>query len=115
MTYFVIQMSMSSLPAVPHVSRFAVATTRNSIDSRKCFGHRKTALFLVEMSFRPGGNGHPDPEIRGGGVRSPKKTFSALRASVWSKNKGEAGPPGPFPRSATANNFEAKWILLTLC
>ena len=31
--------------------------------------------------------GHPDPET--------KKNFSALRASVWSKNKGAAGPPGP--------------------
>ena len=35
-----------------------------------------------------GGGGHPDPEIRG---RSPvsKISFSALRASVWSKNKGD--------------------------
>ena len=38
-----------------------------------------------------GGPGHPDPEIRGGG-QSPKKFFSALRASVWSKNKGRARP-----------------------
>ena len=37
-----------------------------------------------------GEGGHPDPEIRGGGL--------ALRASVWSKNKGD---PGPFPGSAT--------------
>ena len=29
-----------------------------------------------------------------------KKIFSALWASVWSKNKG--GPPGPAPASATA-------------
>ena len=32
-------------------------------------------------------------------VLSPKKIFSALRASAWSRNKGgggeEAGPPGP--------------------
>ena len=47
----------------------------------------------------------------GGGGRSPKKNFSALRPSVWSKNKGEPwwgapppifvkkiwGPPGPPP------------------
>ena len=32
----------------------------------------------------------PDLEIRGGG--SPKNFFSALGASVWSKNRG-AGPP----------------------
>ena len=41
-----------------------------------------------------GGGGHLDPEIRGGG-QSPKKCFSALRASVWSKNKwGEGGRGG---------------------
>ena len=44
-----------------------------------------------------GGPGHPDPEIRGGAVS--KKFFSALRASVCSKNKGG---PGPCPRSTTA-------------
>ena len=45
-----------------------------------------------------GGGGHPDPEIRG---RSLQKTnFSALLASVWSKDRG-AGPLGPFPGSVT--------------
>ena len=42
------------------------------------------------------GGGHP--EIRGmPGLN--KKNFSALRASVWSKNKGGrgAGSPGPLP------------------
>ena len=40
------------------------------------------------------GGHHPEPEIRGGGL---KKIFSALRASVWSKNKGGGqGPPGPL-------------------
>ena len=42
-----------------------------------------------------------DLEIREGGGASPKKMFSALRVSVWSKNKGGAGPPGPSPGSAT--------------
>ena len=50
--------------------------------------------------------GHPDPEIRGEGGWSPKKYFSALQASVWSKNKeggwGEPGSPGTSPRSTTA-------------
>ena len=36
-----------------------------------------------------GEGGRPDLEIGGGGL--------ALRASVWSKNKGD---PGPFPGSA---------------
>jgi len=37
------------------------------------------------------GPGHPDPEIRreGGGGRSTKKFSSALRASVWSKNRAQ--------------------------
>ena len=39
--------------------------------------------------------------------RSPKKSFSALRASLWSKNKGEArAPRGPSRRSATASSFQ---------
>ena len=38
-----------------------------------------------------GGGGHPDPEIRRGAV-----FFSALTATVWSKNKGGWAPPlGP--------------------
>ena len=40
-----------------------------------------------------------------GGARSQKQFFSALRASVWSKNKGEAGPAGPSPGSATGCNI----------
>ena len=55
--------------------------------------------------FRPSdkgrGPGHPDPEIRGGGGEvSKKKFFSALRASVWSKLRRGAGPPGLSPGSA---------------
>ena len=41
-----------------------------------------------------GGPGHPDPEIRWEGGRSPN-FFSALWASVWSKIKG-GGPPPPL-------------------
>ena len=37
-----------------------------------------------------GGGGHPDPDLRRGpGLK--KKTFSALWASVWSKNRGWGG------------------------
>ena len=39
---------------------------------------------------------HPDPYIKEGG-RSPKKLFSALRVSVWSKNKGGTWAPRPPP------------------
>ena len=37
--------------------------------------------------------GHSDPEKRGGSVT--KNFFSALRASVWSKNKGGLPPRAP--------------------
>ena len=38
---------------------------------------------------------HPDPEVRGGGTGGcvKKNFFSALWASVWSKNKGVPRPP----------------------
>ena len=42
-----------------------------------------------------GSNGHPDPEIRGRGGRSQKKSFSALWASVWSTNKEDQAPGAP--------------------
>ena len=59
------------------------------------------AMANPDLQIREG-PGHPDPEImgRGGGEEgclSPKKIFSALRASVWSNNKGGGGPPGPSP------------------
>ena len=53
------------------------------------------------QTFSGGGGSHPDPEIRG--VSSLNNCFSALRASVWSKNKGGPGPPGPLPGSATGH------------
>ena len=61
----------------------------------------------LEIRVRPG---HPDSEIKGGGGGGPvlNKNSSALRASVWSTNKGKAGPPGPSPRSATV---EAQYSL----
>ena len=55
---------------------------------------------MADPDLQMGGRGgHPDPEIRGGG--SPKKLFSALWASVWSKNKGRGGGVGPSPGSTT--------------
>ena len=55
----------------------------------------------LQIRVGRGGDGHPDPKIRGGG-RSQKKFFSSLWASVWSKNKeGGADSPGPSPRSAS--------------
>ena len=58
----------------------------------------------IQIRRRVGGGGlggHPDPEIRGRpGLK--KKFFSALRASVWSKNEVEGRPPGPSPEYAIA-------------
>ena len=60
--------------------------------------------FISSGRFRPSdkaGPGHPDPEIRGGGRRGGLRIlFSALRASVWSKQKKKGGtgsPPPPPP------------------
>ena len=48
------------------------------------------------------GPGHPDPEMgEAGGGADSKNFFSALRASVWSKNKA-VGEGGSSPGSATA-------------
>ena len=49
-----------------------------------------------QISGGGGGVGHPDPETSGGGGLQ-KKVFSALRASVWYKNKGGPGPPRAPP------------------
>ena len=64
---------------------------------RFCFSLR--FLFCTTLSsggteHRGGGGGHPDPEIRGGGLKTN---------SVWSKIRGQ-GPPG----SATAIGTPAK-------
>ena len=48
------------------------------------------------QTLRYGGPGHPDPEIRGGGRGWLVKKISALRVSVWLKNKG-SGAPWPLP------------------
>ena len=48
-----------------------------------------------------GGGRSSKPLDKGRGRRSPKKLFLALRASVWSKNKGGGGP-GHSPGSASA-------------
>ena len=51
-----------------------------------------------------GQSSRPLEKVAGWGrsPKSSKNSFSALRASVWSKNKGEPGPPpGPSPGSVT--------------
>ena len=56
----------------------------------------------LEVRGRGGGGGgaggHPNPELIGGGGGAVSKIFFlALRATVWSENKGVPGPPGPSP------------------
>ena len=54
---------------------------------------REMAVPDPDLEIRAGG--HPDPlETKGwgGGGRSPKTFFSALRASAWFKNKEGGGP-----------------------
>ena len=60
-----------------------------------------TAVLDPDLEIRWGGRSS-SPLHKGG--RSLKIFFSALRASVWSQNKGGAGPPGPSPRSATVQS-----------
>ena len=52
---------------------------------------------------------HPDLEIRGGAVS--KGVFSALRASVWSKNKGETqAPPLDPPLNFVCQGVNRRYI-----
>ena len=56
---------------------------------------------MPDPDLEVGGEGRSSSLLESGGGGSPK-FFSALWASVWSKNKGGLGPPGPSPGSATA-------------
>ena len=50
------------------------------------------SLAMADADLQIRRTGHPDPEIRGSRSQT---NFLALRASVWSKNKGGPGHPGP--------------------
>ena len=55
----------------------------------------KDAAFTIRIAvadpdFQVTGGGHPDPEIRGGGL-----------ILVWKQGGAPPPPPGPSPRSAT--------------
>ena len=62
-----------------------------------------------DLEIRWGGDCLSRPLDKGGW--SPPQIFSALRASLWSKNKGEPGLPGRSPGSATVC-FKARVVLL---
>ena len=56
----------------------------------------------------------PDLEIRGGGGVVSKNFFSALWASVCSKNRRGAGPPLDPPLYVSSNIFDLNMINPTL-
>ena len=51
-----------------------------------------------DLQIRDKGGGGGDRASRAPGAWSPKKFFSALRVSLWSKQKAGANPPPPHPR-----------------
>ena len=60
-----------------------------------------------------GGRGAVIQTLRKKAARSPKEFFSALWASLWSKNKGGggAGSLGPTPGSATGFRCSDVWLV----
>ena len=78
------------------------------------------AKAVVDPDLQIRGGGAVIETLRKGGARTQKNFFSALQASVWSKNKwgggGGAGPSGPSPGSATEKVLSylcfSYWILL---
>ena len=68
---------------------------------------------MQDPDLRDKGGGRSSGPLDKAGGRSPKKIFSALRASVWTKNKGGGGggaPPGPYPGSGTGYIYEINKI-----
>ena len=62
-------------------------------------------LFLYTSTSEISPGSRPWNKQGGGGGGGSPKFFSALRASVWSKNRGWGlGPPGPSPGSAHGNS-----------
>ena len=72
------------------------------------YSHDVVGPFLEFASIKPVAD--PDFQIRGSW--SPKRYFSALGASVWSKNKGSLPPP--LDRSATENTRRGKRAIIII-
>ena len=63
---------------------------------------------LIQVLVHASSGPRPSDKGWGRGGRSPKKVFSPFRASVWSKNKGEAWAPGPLgPRAPEPQDTRA--------
>ena len=68
-----------------------------------------------DFEIRGGRGDHPDPSIREGRDWSPQNFFSALGASVWSKNRGgRGGPAGPLPWIRHCVNLESYLVDVTV-
>ena len=63
----------------------------------------------LQMGGGGGVSGHPDTDMRGKG-RSQKNFFSALRASVWSTNKG--GGEAPWAPSLDPGWSRHGWVMV---
>ena len=86
-----------------------------SFVSAQCRKHFMSHILTWLFTVKPRCSGESKPSDKGGGGgRSyrpwnkrggevSRKPFLVLRAPVWSKNKGEPGPPGPSPGSATVS------------
>ena len=81
-------------------STFATQNISKFTKFNKLFWLLKSPVADPDLQGRwGGGGGHPDWDRGRGALK--KIFFSALRTSVWSKNKGGPGTPGPSPGSAT--------------
>ena len=73
-------------------------------------------LAVADLDLQMGGGGwggrSPGPEVKTGGARSQKKNFSALQASVWSKNK--RGTRAPWAPPLDPSLFGSTSFLSTL-
>ena len=55
-----------------------------------------------DLQIRWGGGGHPDPEIRGGGLK--KTFFQPFGLQFGLKIRGGAVPPGPYQGFTTESS-----------
>ena len=72
-------------------SRLSLSTLALSVNSDTEW---EMQVLCWKTTEQASGGSRPSDKRWEGGL---KNTFSALRASVWSKNKEGPGPPGPLP------------------
>ena len=75
------------------------------IENRQGRTHGRTQGTAESRPWDKGEARSSRPLDKGGAV-PPLKCFLALRALLWSQNKGGPGDPGPSPGSATTRSFQ---------